>query len=307
MRYPLLFPQILLGALLTLTSDGQLITITRTHSVCGLTSTLSSMLSSTLAPSPPPSSSPAYASTTTSSLTVSMSPAPVDQQINAGAPFTIQILPVGQPPSKEKRQATTPFYLTSSGALVPNSNDAAIFKLVNQQLFADGLIESTSSNIPYQVFKGSQPINAGQITTIFSVNQGLISWIAAFNPFVTSSATFYQGFAPQDSLAYKAKRQTGQMFVYALCSGSPNTAWSRVSMSAGRKFRLSSFQVYACIKPRLLQSWQMPVLRRRLLAPFYLLLIMGNHRHQSFLQLQHHRLSHLRNQRSACHPLDSPS
>jgi hypothetical protein len=134
-----------------------------------------------------------------------------------------------------------PLYLTSSGFLDPNPNDAAVFKLVDQQLLADGLIESTSSNIPYQVFAGSQPGDAGEITTSFSVNQGLISWIAAFNPLTPSSATFYQGIAPQDSPGSKSKRQNGQTVVYALFSGPPNTAWSRISMSAARMLNFGPF------------------------------------------------------------------
>jgi hypothetical protein len=218
--------QLLLAALFAWTSDGQLITITRTHSICAASS---SVLSSS-SPSPPPLSSSVIMSSTSSIVSMATtSPGSVDQQIDAGASFTIQILPVTLP--KGRRDPRTEYWLTDTGLLSPDQSLAAIFTLKSGQLLADGLIESTSPNIPNQVFAASPRGSEGSISTQFTVNQGVVTWI--FPTFDGGAATFYQGIAPQDS---PSKRQNGQTALFARFNGPVDQSWSPVSLGAGRKY-----------------------------------------------------------------------
>jgi hypothetical protein len=217
--------------------------------------------------------------------TVSMSSASVDQQINAGAGFTIEILPVTLP--NGKRDAPIGYWLTNTGLLSPDRSLAAVFKLTDGQLLADGLIESTSPNVPNQVFAGSPPGSEGSISTQFTVNQGVVGWI--YPTFEGGAATFYQGIAPQDS---PVKRQSGQNALFASFNDPVDPSWSPVSLSAGRKschlFFLMAGLIYMC------QSFQTLVLRLHLLVLHHLL-VMVHLRHQPPLRLRYHLLHQHRN------------
>ncbi|KAF2433733.1 hypothetical protein EJ08DRAFT_694218 [Tothia fuscella] len=216
-------PQLMLGALLSWTCNGQLITITRTLNTCRPRTSISGVL--TISPSLTSSGPPiSYASTTTIASTVVVSPSPIDNTISAGASFTISVFPAGQ--SFPKR-AVGQLYLTKYGYLSPDASQAAVFNLQDQQLLADGWLESAGFGAASAIFAASPSDGVGPITRAFTVKGGMIQWV--YPTFEGGVAQFYIGL--YNPPTKKEKRQA-QSALYARFSGAPEPGWARASLGA---------------------------------------------------------------------------
>ena len=207
--------RLFLTGLIASTANAATITITRTHqAICPATS------SQILWSSSPTTSRPIVPS---SSPSVS-----VDDAINGGAPFRINITPYSGP-GKAKRQAPQGTWLKKDGYLTGNPNEAATFVLKGGQLTADGWLESTSYEIESQIFAAAPDDSIGVITRLFEVENGAIHWYAG--TFDQGEARFYFASNYMPPPPELTKRQSLGDALMVVFSGDPAPEWSRISLS----------------------------------------------------------------------------
>ena len=205
---------LLLGGAVTSLANAATITITRTHqAVCPATSSRISWSSSpTTSSGGPPSASPSVS---------------VDEAINGGAPFRINITPYT--PGKVKRQVPPGAWLKVDGYLTSNPSEAATFVLNDGQLAGDGWLESTSYEIERQIFAGGPDDSLGPITRLFEVENGAIHWYAG--TFDQGEARFYYAKDYVPPPPELNKRQSAGDALMVVFTGDPAPEWTQISMS----------------------------------------------------------------------------
>lgn len=235
----------------------QLVTITRTNYICSLTTTLSYPSSTvtsfvlSAAPSlptyssisepslPPPSSlptvstsSPVSVTTVSSSISLAAPSNSVDAAITNGAPFVIVVNPIGGS-VKEKRQQTTPSWISPSGYTTTDYSQAAVFQISQGALYANQLQYSTWPNVPNETFTGYMSDSVGPITTLFSSVNSSLTWTYASFQGPGNAAEFF----------VSPPGEANGAQVIAWFYGAVSQDWAQIGMSANREYLRTGFEI----------------------------------------------------------------
>lgn len=162
------------------------------------------------------------ASSVTSSAPSAITSNPIDDQVNAGAPFIIQLPPPIVPIIKRADPQIS--YLMSNGNTTTDRAFAAIFQLTDDgQLTADSLVESTDHIIDFQAFAGSPSDSVEPITRTFKAVNGAVVWTN--ETFEGNVSSFYR----------TPRGQADNAMIIARFRGPVNPEWERIPLAVARK------------------------------------------------------------------------